>query len=167
MLDWRPQTGTDSTGGILLLLYFCWGGGGGGDVTRVDRIKGGGCVLCSASWAENTIMTECTHESCYRQSMYSLLSVSVNVTGYSSLCECTFMLLVRQQKPAVPSKSWSTTTTFPLSCTPLFVSYYSSEYTPTQRRYFYTFRSPGIESTSLYSVAGQNDNPIFTRFLAP
>jgi hypothetical protein len=99
-LDRRPQRVQ-----VAFSCYFCWGGGGGGDVTRVDRVKGGGGVLCSASWAANAIiMTVCKHESGYRKSMFSLLSVSMNVTVYSSLCECTFMFLVSQQKLAVPPK---------------------------------------------------------------
>ncbi len=44
--------------------YFSWGEGGRGDVTLVEgekRVKGGGrAPLPSASWAKNTIMTECT-----------------------------------------------------------------------------------------------------------
>ncbi len=48
-----------------------------GDVTRVegvDRVKGGGWApLPSASWAENTIMIECTQESRHFQSKYSLV----------------------------------------------------------------------------------------------
>jgi hypothetical protein len=42
-------------------------------VEGVDRVKEGGRALSpSASWAENTIITERTQESGHRQSMYSL-----------------------------------------------------------------------------------------------
>jgi hypothetical protein len=46
-------------------------GGGGG----VDRVKGDGHgPPPAASWAKNTILTECTQESGHLQSMYSLVS---------------------------------------------------------------------------------------------
>ncbi len=46
------------------ISLFCWLEGGEGDIIRVeavDRVKGNGrSPPHTASWAENTIMTECT-----------------------------------------------------------------------------------------------------------
>jgi hypothetical protein len=65
-------------------VQSCWGERGGGDVTRVegvDRVNGGGrAPPPSASWAKNSIMTECTQEIRHVQSMNSPVCGS-NVHG--------------------------------------------------------------------------------------
>ncbi len=63
-----------STGSFISLVLLRRGCRGGARfrVERVDRVKGvGEHPLPSASWAENTIMTECPQESGHLQSLVS------------------------------------------------------------------------------------------------
>ncbi len=80
---WRGVVGLNTGNFISLVLLGRWWRGrstssGGG--RRYSRLKGCGRVpLPSASWAENTIMTECTQES---GSLCALLSVVFAVCIY-------------------------------------------------------------------------------------